>query len=257
VKSYGHRIIGRPPRKGTRPTTTLAKGKAATSRSTPYLIAKPVADEFAVTESDVKEVCHSAKRTRIVWHIEQHLSSGATGGYAMKSEKGDSGSFSEKRIYLERDDCRLFEGGEDGIEFAEAEGAEDLGFEVADGGGAGGEGGDGIFAGSFGEDDAVVLAHGPEEFDDLNAKLGGGFLGGGGPLDRIDDVADSVISILKQQDVASHQSRSFGLKLNFFTIISGAQRFFSTDFYLVEAGKGAFNWRGWRVESDASYAAGR
>src|ERR1700693_2330416 len=68
------------------------------------------------------------------------------------------------------DFCLLVEGSEDGVEFAGAKGAEDLGFEVAHGGGAGGESCDGFFAGGLGKNYPVVLAHGPEELDDPDAE---------------------------------------------------------------------------------------
>jgi len=103
----------------------------------------------------------------------------------------------------------LLQGREDGVEFADLEGAEDFGFEVVRGGRAGGEGGDGIFAGSFGDEDAVVFAHGPEGPENTDAESAGHFLGGSGPFDRVDDVADSPVGVLEQQDVVRHDEASF------------------------------------------------
>lgn len=116
---------------------------------------------------------------------------------------------------LLNDSRQLLEGGEDGVEFAGAEGAEDLGFEVAHGGGGGGESGQRFFARGFDDDDAVVFAHGPEEFDNADAELAGHFLGGSGPFDRVDDVADSLVGVLEQQDVASHRVASFKVESQF------------------------------------------
>lgn len=140
----------------------------------------------------------------------------ATGPVAL--QLGDSQATARGRMPCNRflsDFCLLLEGSEDGIEFAGAEGAEDLGFEVTQGRGAFGESGNCFLAGGFGEDDAVVLAHGPEEFDNADAEFAGHFLGGGGPFDRIHDVADSLVGVLKQQDVTSHHARSFLGKLEF------------------------------------------
>src|ERR1017187_7405458 len=118
-------------------------------------------------------------------------------------------------MWILTDSRQLLEGGEDGVEFACAEGAEDLGFEMAQGGGAFGESGNGFLAGGFGEDDAVVLAHGPEELNDADAEFARHFPGCGGPFDRIDDVVDSLVGVLKQQDITSHDARSFGVELKY------------------------------------------
>jgi hypothetical protein len=137
--------------------------------------------------------------------------------------------------------CLRFEGGEDGFELAGAEGAEDLGFEVADGGGAGGESGDGFFAGGLGKNYPIVFAHGPEEFDDADAELSSGFLGSSRAPDRIDDVTDSFVGVLKQQDVAGHGARSFGVRLR----VSHNQRWVCNYFF-------PWVYLGWRVESRIS-----
>ena len=57
-----------------------------------------------MTGMDAKEVCHSAKRTRIVWYIKQHLSYCDTMGYAMKIADGNSGSFSGITRFMGRCD---------------------------------------------------------------------------------------------------------------------------------------------------------
>src|ERR1035438_6506984 len=118
-------------------------------------------------------------------------------------------------MWILTDSRQLLEGGEDGVEFACAEGAEDLGFEMAQGGGAFGESGNGFLAGGFGEDDAVVLAHGPEELNDADAEFARHFPGCGGPFDRIHDVTKPLIGVLKQQDVASHRVASLWCELEF------------------------------------------
>src|ERR1017187_3998583 len=128
-------------RAAAHPYQTLADGRESGERNVPFHETNP----FHFWE--IRDTSHLSTATYAVCRrVCKWVRSGKTNPFCCGNTKRQHACCMPCNRFLS-DFCLLLEGSEDGVEFAGAEGAEDLGLEMAQGGSDFGESRNGFFAG--------------------------------------------------------------------------------------------------------------